>query len=155
MTDRSAAKQEWLDILHRSGYKLTDARKAVVETICESERVLTPGEIYQKAVRRSPGMGLVTVYRTLEKLEALSLVQRVHMDEGCNSYVAAADGHQHLLICTSCNRAEYFSGDDLGPLIERLGAACGYQIEGHWLQLFGKCRQCQNGATEHTEGTEY
>lgn len=135
--------QKWLEILQTSGYRLTGSRQAVVETIAGSETILNPTEIYIRTVQTYPGLGLVTVYRTLEKLEELHLIQRVHLEGGCNYYVAAAQGHQHLLICTSCKRAQYFSGDDLSPLVEKLGLNLGYQIEGHWLQLFGRCQECQ------------
>ncbi len=55
-------------------------------------------------------MGLVTVYRTVEKLEELGLVQRVHQPSGCQSFIAAAVGHQHLLICQSCGKVVFFDG---------------------------------------------
>ena len=85
----------------------------------------------------------MTVYRTIEKLEELSMVTRVHELDGCHSYIAAPNGHQHLLICRSCSRANHFKGEDLGPLTERPGAERGYQIQDHWLQLFGLCPHCQ------------
>ena len=134
--------QQWLDSLQVSGYRLTGSRRAVVEVVAESEYLLNPMEIYLKALHQYPGLGLVTVYRTLEKLEELELVQRVHRADGCHSYVASAEGHQHLLICTSCNRAEYFSGDDLNPLMANLGSTRSFQIQEHWLQLFGICKNC-------------
>lgn len=133
----------WLDNLQSSGYRLTGSRRAVVEVIASSAFICSPMEIYLQAVQRYPGLGLVTVYRTLEKLEDLGLVERVHRADGCHSYIAAAQGHQHLLICTNCNRAEHFSGDDLSPLIAELGTTRGFRIQGHWLQLFGLCRNCQ------------
>jgi Fur family transcriptional regulator, ferric uptake regulator len=135
--------QHWLDRLQASNYRLTGSRRVVVEVVAQSEYILSPMDIYLKAIQQYPGLGLVTVYRTLEKLEELGLVQRVHGTEGCHSYIAAAEGHQHLLICTSCNRAEYFSGDDLNPLMADLGSIRGFQIQEHWLQLFGTCKTCQ------------
>jgi|YelNatPaOPRAMG01_1025707.scaffolds.fasta_scaffold02251_14 Fur family ferric uptake transcriptional regulator len=133
---------DWLERLHESGYRLTSPRRAVVETVATSAFLLNPMEIFIQARQRYPALGLVTVYRTLEKLEELSLVQRVHQADGCNSYVAAASGHQHLLICRRCNRAEYFSGDDLSDLFASIGAEHGYRVDGHWLQLFGLCENC-------------
>lgn len=134
--------QHWLERLQASGYRLTGSRKAVVEVIAQSEYTLNPMEIYLQAVKKYRSLGLVTVYRTLEKLEELHLVQRVHQENDCHSYIAAAVGHQHLLICTSCNRAVFFSGDDLDPLMDQLGAGHGFKIHDHWLQLFGTCDQC-------------
>ncbi len=87
----------------------------------------------------------MTVYRTIEKLEELELVQRVHQPSGCQAFVAACKGHQHLLICQQCGRVEFFSGDSerMEPLIAAVGRVSGFQIEDHWLQLFGQCESCQ------------
>lgn len=139
------ATDMWLAALQASGYKLTGARRAVVEVVTGAGYALDPTEIFIAARHSFPHLGLVTVYRTLEKLEALRLVQRVHQPDGCHAYVPAASGHQHLLICRKCSRAEYFSGDDLAGLIEQLGADRGFLIEDHWLQLSGLCADCRNG----------
>jgi Fur family transcriptional regulator, ferric uptake regulator len=136
--------QDWLDLLQHSGCRLTTPRQVVVEIMAASEYTLSPTEVYLQASQRCPGLGLVSVYRTLEKLEELGLITRVHLKDGCHSYIASAQGHQHLLICQTCNRAEYFSGDDLTPLIENLGSERGFDIRGHWLQLFGTCAACQD-----------
>lgn len=136
---------DWLDRLQASGYRITGSRRAVVEVVAGSTYLRNPMEIYRIAVERYPGLGLVTVYRTLEKLEELGLVERVHLADGCHSYIASAQGHQHLLICTRCNHAEHFSGDDLTPLMAELGSDRGFCIQEHWLQLFGLCRACQEG----------
>lgn len=100
-------------------------------------------EIFQKAAADCPGLGLVTVYRTIEKLEELRLAQRVHTQSGCHTYIAAASGHEHLLICTVCSRAEFFSGDNLDPLIAQIGTTHCFTVQEHWLQLFGVCADCQ------------
>jgi len=133
----------WLNKLEASGYRLTAPRRAVVKVMAQSHFILDPTQVFLESRRSCSSLGLVTVYRTLEKLEELRLVQRVHRQDGCHSYIAAGNGHQHLLICNSCNKAEYFSGDNLAPLMESLGAELGYEIQDHWLQLFGLCSQCQ------------
>jgi Fur family transcriptional regulator, ferric uptake regulator len=140
---KSEISAMWQNILTQNNYRLTAPRLAVVDVIASSDRILNPMEVYLEARVLCQGLGLVTVYRTIEKLEDLGLVQRVHLSGGCHSYIAAAEGHQHLLICSRCNRAEYFSGDDLAPLIGDLGEKRGFQIQEHWLQLSGLCTECQ------------
>ncbi len=133
----------WLSQLQTNGYRLTEARHAVVETVAASEQALTPVEVYDLARQHHPALGLVTVYRTLEKLEELELVQRVHQPAGCQAFIAASKGHQHLLLCQSCGQAIYFDGDDLDPLIRKLSIRTGFRIQDHWLQFFGLCRKCR------------
>lgn len=135
--------QDWLGCLAAHGYRLTGPRRAVVETIAASQRVLSPFELYEQARRRYPRLGLVTVYRTVEKLEELGLIQRVHQPTGCQAFVAAFDGHQHLLICQRCGRVEYFSGDALDGLMSVVEGESGFEVHEHWLQLFGICTHCR------------
>jgi Fe2+ or Zn2+ uptake regulation protein len=133
----------WLNQLKDNGYRLTDSRKAVVETVAEATHVLTPVEVYDRARKSSPGLGLVSVYRTLEKLEELGLIQRVHQAHGCHAFIARGVGHEHLLLCTQCGAAVRFRGDKLNPLIESISRKTGYTVEDHWLQLFGLCKECK------------
>lgn len=136
---------EWLDCLQRNGYRITDPRRVVVEIMAESTQALTPSRVYEIGHQRYPKLGLVTVYRTLEKLEELNLIQRVHQPQGCQAFITAFQGHQHMLICSGCGRIEFFEGDEEGieTLIEKISQRSGFQVSEHWLQLFGLCRECQ------------
>ncbi len=133
----------WLNTLHKNGYRLTEARKAVVETVAESPCALTPLEVYDTARTAYPALGLVSVYRTLEKLEELHLIQRVHQPESCQAFISTSEGHQHLLLCQRCGQVSYFEGDNLEGLIAGISNKTGYKIHEHWLQLFGLCKNCQ------------
>jgi len=137
--------QSWLTQLQSNGYRLTNARKAVVETVAKTASALNPLEVYEQAKSTCPSLGLVSVYRTLEKLEELNLIQRVHQPNGCNAYLPHADGHQHLIICHRCGKAEYFDGkEDMDAFFGRVADEHGFTIKEHWLQLFGTCSECEN-----------
>lgn len=135
--------ETWLKALQEHGYRLTDARRAVVEIVALAWRALTPLEVFDQARAKYPELGLVTVYRTLEKLEDLHLIQRVHQMEGCQAFITASQGHQHLLLCQNCGQVMFFEGDDLDTLLASIAVKTGYAIREHWLQLFGLCRNCQ------------
>ena len=139
--DRS---EQWLTCLAEHGHRLTAPRRVVVETIASSDRVLNPFEVFEKARLRYSKLGLVTVYRTIETLEQLGLIQRVHRPSDCQAFVTAFTGHQHLLICQECGRVEFFSGDEgMDDLMAEVSHRSGYQVEDHWLQMFGVCGGCQ------------
>lgn len=133
----------WLTQLQENGYRLTGARRAVVEAIQKSRHALTPLEVFDMARKKYRALGLVSVYRTLEKLEELHIIQRVHQPEGCQAFIAASQGHEHLLLCHNCGQVTFFEGDDLETLIKSISKRTGYQISEHWLQLFGLCQACQ------------
>jgi Fe2+ or Zn2+ uptake regulation protein len=133
----------WISQLQENGYRITSARRAVVDTVYGSNHALTPIEVYDKARKKYRALGLVTVYRTLEKLEELHLIQRVHQPIGCQAFISAGVGHQHLLLCQNCGQVEFFDGDDLDALTKNISRKTGYQIKEHWLQLFGLCVNCK------------
>lgn len=143
----SLLAQTWCKNLQESGYRLTDARRILVDILAESVRALSPLELYDLAREAYPRLGLVTVYRTLEKLEELGLIQRIHQPHGCHRYMRAAQGHQHPILCTLCGRAEYFEGDDISALMNAVSRQSGFAVHDHWLQLFGVCQECRTPET--------
>ena len=139
-----AQAEVWKRLLREKGYRITSPRKAVIDTLAASSQALNAAQIFDLARNKCPSLGLVSVYRTLETLEDLGLIQRVHQHEECHAYIRAFSGHQHLLICTSCGKAMFFEGEDLDALFERVSQESGYKIQDHWLQLFGLCDECKN-----------
>ncbi len=135
--------EPWLVQLQDNGYRLTGARRAVVEIVVSSTHALTPVEVYDAAREKYPDLGLVSVYRTLEKLEELKLIQRVHQPKGCQAFITAGTGHQHLLLCSECGQTTLFEGDDLDNFIQSVARKTGYQVSEHWFQLFGLCPNCK------------
>ena len=135
--------ERWLTHLQENGYRLTAARRAVVEAVQKSTRALTPVEVFDMARKKYRALGLVSVYRTLEKLEELHIIQRVHQPQGCQAFIAASQSHEHLLLCQNCGQVLFFEGDDLDTLIKSISKKTGYKINEHWLQLFGLCQACQ------------
>lgn len=133
----------WLTRLQENGYRLTEARRAVIETVQASTRALSPVEVFDMARKKYRALGLVSVYRTLEKLEELHLIQRVHQPQGCQAFISAFHGHEHLLLCRNCGKVTFFEGDNLDAFIQSVAQKTGYQIQEHWLQLFGLCQTCQ------------
>ncbi len=140
--------------LRRSRRKLTKPRQAVLGAIVEADTHLSPAEVYRRAKAKYPRLGLTTVYRTLDLLIDLGLVQRVHGEGGCHSYAAALRRHSHHLLCSCCGRTEEFACCSLDPLVETLQSATGYHIEGHILEMIGICPACHALEGEAGAGTE-
>jgi Fe2+ or Zn2+ uptake regulation protein len=143
LSSPEATQARWLGVLAAKGYRLTRPLRVIIEVLVQTPYALSAMEVFDQGRAVFAGLGLVTVYRSLEKLVQLGLVQRVHQPDGCQCYVRAAGGHQHLMLCTTCNRVEYFSGDNLTDLIAAISQRSGFRIDDHWLQLFGLCADCQ------------
>lgn len=138
----------WGGLLQKSGCRLTEPRRVIIEILARSERALGPQDVYDIGRGEHVGMGLVTVYRTLEKLEQLGLIQRVHHPDGCHRYLRSGIGHQHILLCVNCGRSVFFKGDDLYAQFSGVSESSGYEIQEHWLQLFGLCPVCKEKSAQ-------
>jgi len=141
-------ERERLAKLRQRGYKLTPQRKAVLKTIMHSQNHLTPVEIYDRVKQEHPGIGLVTVYRTIGLLTELGLICEVHTGDSSRSYLIRRDsGHHHHLICSGCGAVVDFTACDLEELEQRLYRETGFEVEGHLLELYGYCPDCQKIAS--------
>jgi len=141
MKSLKADTQTWLDELQASGYKLTKPRIAVVEIMAQGDHPMSPAELYEQAQTTYPTIGKMTVYRTLEKLEELQLVHRLH--NGCHTYVAAPPASCHLMICEDCGDVRYVEASELPCGVEESIGHVGFKVKSHLLQLFGVCAACQ------------
>lgn len=130
-------------ILREHGYKLTPQRHAVLKVIAASHDHLTPEVIHEKARLNNPGIGLITVYRTLGLLNDLNLVCRVHSPDGCRSYMMRRPtDHHHHLVCSGCGKVVDFAGCSLADLEQRLLEETRFNISGHLLEFYGLCPDC-------------
>jgi len=114
------------EILQKNGCCLTEPSGAVVKSRKGNMCDLTPGEVDDEARKQCPGLGLVSVYRTLEILEQLGLVQRVHQTKGCHAFIRTGAEHQHLLVCQNCDKAVLFEGDYLDILFNSIFKTTGF-----------------------------
>ena len=141
LTERKATA-----ILRQHGYKLTPQRQAIIQTIASSQDHLTPAAIYEKVHQDHPGIGLVTIYRTLEILARLGLICELHAGGSCHSYTISTSGHHHHMVCSNCGTVIDFAGYDLSDLEQTLSLETGFQIEDYLLEFIVICQDCQKEA---------
>ncbi|MDY6918182.1 MAG: Fur family transcriptional regulator [Chloroflexota bacterium] len=140
--------QRVLAAFRQRGYKVTPQRRAVLQVIADCDGHLTPGDIHKRVCEEHPGVGLVTVYRTLDILAEMGLICEVHPDDRRRSYLLRRpDEHHHHLICSTCGRVVDFTGCQLEELEKKLCRETGFSIEGHLLEFVGRCPSCQEKVT--------
>ena len=92
-------------------------------------------------------IGLATVYRSLELLSTLGILQKMEFGDGCSRYeVNTSDPkahHHHHLICTKCNKVIEFEEDLLDDLEQDICSKSGFKILDHQVKFFGICKECQ------------
>ena len=130
-------------VFHDKGLKCTPQRLAVFKVLQDSNSHLSINTIHKKVKELLPDTGLATVYRSLETLVELHLALKVHLEDGCHSYVIAPEGHRHPIVCTDCHKVIEYTECPMEDLSKKISKETGVQINTHFLQLFGKCRECQ------------
>ena len=138
--------------LRQCGFKITPQRRIILKAITGVSEHMTPAEIYEKVCQDNPGIGLVTVYRTLEIFAELGLLCEMHVGGNCRSYLMRRpDEHHHHLICSDCGTVVDFISCDLGSLENRLSQDNNFKIDGHILEFIGVCRECRRRAEKSVD----
>lgn len=123
------------------------ARRLVVEHLGRHDCCLSAQELHD-AIRGQGGrIGLASVYRALEGLAALGLVQRVDLGDGIARYERGdVEGdHHHHLVCERCGKVEPFADHALEAALARVAGGRGYEVAAHDVLLRGACGDCRRG----------
>ena len=128
--------------------KLTKQRKIVLEIFLENQdKHLSADDVYDLLRNQHSDIGLATVYRSLELLCELEILQKVDFGDGCSRYeigTSEPDTHQHHhLICQKCGKVTEFSEDMLDELESVVSKKFGFKITDHQVKLIGYCKECQ------------
>ncbi len=137
------------DQLRSAGHRSSIPRSAVLGLIGRQECVLTAREIADALRDSGREVGVATVYRTLELLEGLRLVQRLDVGGASARYEPALPGgehHHHHLVCDVCGRVTPFEDSKLERAIDELGSRLDYSVGDHDVILRGSCPQCAGAA---------
>lgn len=129
--------------LIQRGYRLTAARETILRALVESSGHVTADGLVELVHRESPRIGRMTVYRTLELLCDLGLMRPIYQGTGAAHFILMDQGHHHHLICSRCERVVEFDECVVGDLPDVIGRRFGFEMQGHILEFFGVCPECQ------------
>jgi Fur family ferric uptake transcriptional regulator len=141
--------------LRRAGHRASAPRSAVLELIGRQSCVLSAGEIAAELRSGDRQVGVATVYRTLELLESMRLLQRLDVGGTSARYEPALPGgehHHHHLVCDRCGRVTPFEDPQLELAIDKLGERLDYVVGDHDVILRGLCPGCASGAAGTPRG---
>jgi len=129
--------------LNAAGKRVTNQRALILEIIRRGEGHLDADEIYRRARQRVPRLSLSTVYRTLQMLKKLGLVEELHFDEEHHHYELKPSAEHHHLICLGCGRVIEFHYP-LSRYIKRsVPEAKGFDIAETEVRMSGYCSKCR------------
>ena len=148
----SISQEKFKEMLKEKGLKVTNQRLLVLQVLAEhGDEHMTAEDIFELVKEDYPENGLATIYRTVQLLLDMQLVDRIMLDDGCVRYeigdfLDEQEGHRHHhhhLICTECGSVSAFRDDLLEDLEAYIEKETGFQVTDHELKFYGVCKKCR------------
>jgi Fur family ferric uptake transcriptional regulator len=133
--------------LRDNSYKLTPQRQTILKTFIEhADQHLSAEDVYMLVKHEYPDIGLATVYRTLDLLAELGVLQKNDFGDGRSRYEFSNrnEHHHHHLICLTCGEVSEFDDDLLESLETVIQKRNGFKVIDHDLKFLGYCTKCQS-----------
>jgi Fur family ferric uptake transcriptional regulator len=131
--------------LRESGHRAGGARGAVVSLLGRQHCCLSAHEISHELHESGSDVGIASVYRALELLHGMGLVQRVEIGDGGARFEPVVPGgeHHHHAVCDRCGRVTPFEDDRIEKQLEQLAGNLKHSMSGHDLVIRGECSRCR------------
>ena len=145
---KTATPQTWedraLEALQRAGYRRGGARTAVIEALAKHDCAVTALDLEEELRGREAAVGRASIYRALEQLEGLGLVQRIEVCRGTAGFerVDPTGHHHHHAICRDCGRMVPFEDSSLEKALEQVAGTMSFDVTEHDVVLRGLCDRC-------------
>lgn len=138
------------EALHDARYKLTPQREVTLRVLLENESDhLSAEDVFMKVKDKYPEIGLATVYRTLELLNELKILDKINFGDGVSRYDLRKEGAEHFhhhLVCINCGSVEEIEEDLLGDVEKKVENDFQFKITDHRLTFHGICRTCTSNS---------
>ena len=134
-----------LAALRDRGERITVARRVVLTALDEAPDHCSAEELASAVHRLHPEIHRATIYRTLEALTRLEVVEHTHLGHGPAVYHLADRAHQHL-VCEQCGAVVEVPAAAFSDLERALRMDYGFQMESRHFALVGLCERCARTA---------
>ncbi len=124
----------------------TRPRRLIAERLIEladKGEDFTTDDLWQELRQAEPKIGRATVFRSVEKLVEMGLLDRIEFADGTHHYRVCGGAHHHHLTCTQCHRVIEIDICLPQEQLAAIGERTNFAIEGHALTLFGRCENCR------------
>ena len=128
--------------LRGQGERLTTARRALLTALANADDHRTADELAAEVRAAYPAIHRATIYRTLDTLRRLGVVEHSHLGHGPAVYHLADDLHQHL-VCEVCGKVVEVPDELFAGLASTLDDAYGFAIRPHHFAVLGRCEDCR------------
>jgi Fur family ferric uptake transcriptional regulator len=136
--------------LRSLGVRVTTPRRLLVRSLIEAGAHRTADELALEIQALAPDVHLSTIYRNLDELERLGVVEHAHLGHGAASYHLSEVAHGHL-TCESCGKTVEVPEELFAPLVRRAKSEYGFTIDPHHFAMVGVCGRCAHRRAEKSE----
>jgi Fur family ferric uptake transcriptional regulator len=120
----------------------TKQRAAVAELLDDLDDFRSAQDLHEELRKRGEGIGLTTVYRTLQSLADAGEVDVLRTDSGEAIYRRCSSHHHHHLVCRVCGRTVEVEGPAVEKWADRVAEENGFSEVSHTVEIFGTCASC-------------
>lgn len=130
-----------LGLLRAQGGRVTTCRRAILETFLGIGGHVTAEVLTARVQESQPDVHESTVYRFLDELERLGVVDHVHLGHGPAVYHLSSDAHHHL-VCDKCGAVEEVPESVFAELRSQLKDSYGFALQPRHFAVTGRCQAC-------------
>ncbi len=140
-------RREALERLRRSGGRVTQARRVIIDVLADAGGHLTAEELFHAVSIRDASVHRATIYRTLDALERVGVLEHVHLGHGSAVYHLVGASHFHL-VCERCGAVTEIPESIFASALEQIQFDWGFRARLSHFAILGTCRRCQASRTE-------
>jgi Fur family peroxide stress response transcriptional regulator len=143
---RSSSDSSIIEALREKGYRATTQRIAICRFALDTREHPTAERIYDEVKRLHPTVSLATVYKTLQVLKELHLVQDLvfaHSETKFDSNVAA---HVNV-VCLQCGSVSDADDPVVREVVARAASRTRFTVTGQRFDIYGICEKCAKRKT--------
>ncbi|MBY6363514.1 Fur family transcriptional regulator [Rhodococcoides corynebacterioides] len=124
------------------GLRSTKQRSAISELLDTVDEFRSAQDLHDELRRRGDGIGLTTVYRTLQAMADAGTLDVLRTDSGESVYRRCSDGHHHHLVCRTCGFTVEVEGAAVERWTKSVAGEHGFSDVSHTAEIFGLCSEC-------------
>lgn len=129
------------DLLRERGFKVTPQRLAIYNALCNTKAHPNAEMLFNKLQPYYPTMSLATIYKTVDILHELGVINILNVGEDSFRYDANIDTHSHI-CCTECGRVDdvVYNADHL---LDEVSKQTNVEVQSYQMYFYGICEECR------------
>ena len=144
LTSKNLVRERTREALTSAGLRATSQRALILKILRQGH--MDADEVYRQARKKRPRLSLSTVYRTLQKLKELGLIDELHFDENHHHYEVKQPAGHHHLVCLGCGKIIEFEFPLNAQMKKDVARQKNFEVTGTEVHMTGYCAQCRRGS---------